>query len=208
MKEPTRPNETIEEFWDNNHKTNSHFYLSGTDGSSQVSILRLHGIVQPNTRLLNIGIGKGYCTKHWVEHGCLVSVLDISEVAIQRVRNIIEAAYTDSNIEDLPTNYFDYITCLLVVQHMNTETLDRHLKYVINSLKPNGVYAVQFAYALYGKPNKDDLETCQIGESTRTLEEMTYLVEKHGGKILSIFDGGQYPSFEMGWHILHISKEV
>jgi cyclopropane fatty-acyl-phospholipid synthase-like methyltransferase len=207
MKEAVRPNENIQKFWEN-HIKNSNFFLTGTHGNEQSTTLRLNDLVTHGSTLLNIGVGRGFCTQYWYNFGCKVSVLDITMEAVNKVTSYIEDYYLDETIESLPKNKFDFITSLLVIQHMNFETLNRHMKHVIDSLTPTGLFAFQFAYSLNGKLNNESLETCQIGESTRTLEEMISIIISNGGHMVSMFDAGIYPDFNMGWKILHIKKEI
>jgi len=61
----------------------------------------------PDMDILNIGVGKGYCTQNLAALGCRVSVLDISCAALNKVKNITAGTYLANALHKIPKNHFD-----------------------------------------------------------------------------------------------------
>ena len=200
-------NEELKNFWKETHLRNENLFLAASSGSYQVAQLKIGNLIKPSDKILNIGVGRGYCTKYWYDYGCKVSVLDITPEAIDKVKDFIEASFLDSNLHELPENTFDYALSLLVIQHMSLSTLKRHMHYVIKSLKPTGTFMFQFAYATDGHNHDESFETFKNGSMRTSHDEMLKIVSDNNGVLINSFDGGKYPQWNMGWHIFHIKRK-
>jgi ubiquinone/menaquinone biosynthesis C-methylase UbiE len=134
------------EFWNQQHDQDNERTLSGCGFDATVDFLNVKDLIVPGMRVLEIGCGLGYVTKGFAEIA-EISVLDISDSALDRVRSVCESVYHISDVESLPTNYFDLIICHNVVQHVLTESLVDELKHAIRSLAPTGTFALEYVWA-------------------------------------------------------------
>ncbi len=98
--------------------------------STQKEIIK---IVGRNKVVLEIGSSTGYMTGAFLDNGCTVDVVEISEEAISKVpksaRRIINMSIEDDNVDDLLGNY-DFIIMADVLEHLVFP--DRVLKKLIN----------------------------------------------------------------------------
>lgn len=90
-------------------------------------------IVGENKVVLEIGSSTGYMTKVFLDNGCTVDVVEISEEAISKVpksaRRIINMSIEDDSVDDLLGNY-DFIIMADVLEHLVFP--DRVLKKLTN----------------------------------------------------------------------------
>lgn len=114
--------------------------LSGVD--AETTWRELHFTPVSGQSVLEIGVGLGYSVLGLRRAGCFVSALDISSVALDRVRDVCEAVYEAP--EDLPESRFDWALSLNVVQHI--ADIEHHVFHVIRSLRPGGTYALWTAW--------------------------------------------------------------
>ncbi|MFA6553091.1 MAG: class I SAM-dependent methyltransferase [Patescibacteria group bacterium] len=75
---------------------------------------------QPGGKLLDIGCGTGYLLRHAQERGLLTYGIDISIDGTKLAKK--NSPYSEINISNgeqvpYPDNYFDYITCIGVLEH-------------------------------------------------------------------------------------------
>jgi len=164
--------------------------------------------VRADRNVLNIGVGKGHCTRNLAKRGCKVSVLDISPVAVANVQEVITAGYLASDLDQIPPNHFDLAISFLVAQHMAHAGLEAQFAAVVRSLKPRGLFAMQ-----YGAPMDSGVETtsdeplfCKEGGVKRSPEYMEAMVRKVGGKVLRSWLHSEYPQYGIAWWILHVAK--
>jgi UDP-N-acetylglucosamine 4,6-dehydratase/5-epimerase len=135
-----------QEFWNKQHDSNNLRTLSGCSFDATVDFLNVQDLIVPGMRVLEIGCGLGYVTQGFADIAN-ISVLDISDSALERVRPICENVYHIDNVESLPDDYFDLIVCHNVVQHVPTTPLIKELKHAIRSLKPTGTFALEYVWA-------------------------------------------------------------
>jgi 2-polyprenyl-3-methyl-5-hydroxy-6-metoxy-1,4-benzoquinol methylase len=204
---------SVQHWWDSAHRSNCtpdlQGYLTGSAGLEVWQRLLVEQFIRPATRVLNIGVGLGHCTKALAERGCLVSALDVSEVALQKVRSICQNCYAAKDIGTLPSNYFDIAISHLVTQHISNQSLVDQLREVLRSLTPDGIFAMQFA-DLYGKsrfdfPNESE-NSLKHGGVCRSLGFMEKLVFEAGGDITLAYRCGIFPQYGSSWYSIHISR--
>lgn len=157
---------TIKKFWDSCHRNKKVSALSGVTYENTVNIFKIKDLIKPGIKVLEVGVGLGYVVEGFHNKGAIVSCLDISDVAIAHVKDYCEKTYTLDNLKELPSNYFDVITCGNVVQHIDTKLLKIELKHIIRSLKESGVFSVEFV-------SNNTVEDSGLNPSERTI--------KHGG---------------------------
>lgn len=137
-------NENTLTFWNKCHEEKNIFGLSGTQYNTTIDYLKLQNHMKSNLKVLEIGVGIGYTLKGCYEKGMLVSGVDVSEIALECVKPYCEKTYTVDNISELPSNYFDIILCMNVVQHIVTSNLIEELRHCIRSLKNDGIFGLEF----------------------------------------------------------------
>lgn len=206
-------NKEVKDFWENAHKNSMQEWLSGTHLRELKINLQLDDLLKENIEVLNIGVGLGVCTKELVEMGCTVDVLDISDIAIEKVKDITRKQYLASYEHALPKNKYDLVISYLVSQHMNDVNLNRQLKYVIRSLKTTGTFALQFAFIDDYELMKNDQKRIQgeIAETTggviRPLEDIQRFVEENGGYITWTSDVVHSEHTIAKWQFVHIKRK-
>ncbi len=176
--------ESIEDWWNQHHAANHAFWLSGYRGVNVWQPLEIMNYIRPGKVVLNIGIGLGYCTQDLVSQQAVVHVLDISTVALEKVKPIVAGTWLPGQLDELPSNYFDLAISHLVTQHMNDQDLRDQLQAVIRGLKPDGIFAMQFAFAKsYNPATHYTVEDAKGGGVCRTLCQMETLVNAGGGRL-------------------------
>lgn len=199
---------SVKEWW-NYCQDNNHWYLTGSKGPEVWERLNITDRIYPGQLVLNIGVGLGYCTHELVKRKCFVHALDISEVALDKVRNVVARAWLPNQLGELPAATFDLVISHLVTQHMNNGDLSDQLCAVIKSLKPDGIFAMQFTYSLNGKYDlfKPIVPNMKAGGVCRSLIKMNSLVENAHGKILWVDKIDFFPEWNAGWYGIHIVKQ-
>lgn len=164
-------------WWQDRHRDKSTKYLSGSN------LLQIHkytdilSVVKSDSKVLNIGVGTGRCTRELTALGCNVYVVDVIKEAIEKVRDVIVVGWV--GYSGLPMRYFDTALCHLVVQHISDAKLLLLLLRVLGAIKSNGIFVLQFAEC----PQKEQsVKAEHYGGVCRTLPEMKKLVTVCGGK--------------------------
>src|SRR6185436_575611 len=124
------------------------FWLTGSRAEGVWYPLAIQSRLRRGTVVLNIGVGLGHCTRALVRRGCIVHALDIAPAALAKVERIVAKTWLADNLSALPPKTFDVAISHLVAQHMSDEQLSAQLNAVVASLKPDGVFALQFGTAL------------------------------------------------------------
>lgn len=203
--------DSVREWWDACHAgthPQTDFFLTGHQGPEVWQSLDVLPWLLPGTAVLNIGVGKGYCTRHLAERGCLVSALDISPLALAKVADVIQAGYLAEALQELPAAAFDLALSFLVAQHMDHAALAAQLAAVGRALKPGGLFALQYAFALdpAAPPRSEDSpETCQVGGVLRRRDTMEAMTREAGLRVLRSWEDSRYPDYGSGWGILHLA---
>ena len=202
---------TIREWWDYHHESRGDYqqWLTGSAGPEVWRNLNIDKLIKPDKVVLNIGVGLGYCTRELARRKCVVHALDISPVALRRVEPFTAKTWLPSTLLDIPENTFDLAISNLVTQHMADEDLLEQISGVLKSLKPTGVFAMQFAFALDKKQNdltNPSAELIKTGGVGRSLEGMTCLVDRAGGSIVWASRIALFPHMGSGWYAIHIVR--
>lgn len=198
-----------QQFWDKQHDQDNKQALSGCGFDDTVDFLNVKDLIVPEMRVLEIGCGLGYVTEGFAKIAN-VSVLDISDSALDRVRSICESVYHINDVELLPTNYFDLIICHNVVQHVLTESLVNELKHAIRSLTPTGTFAVEYVWAngVDDDGVNPNPKWATAGQLCRSDTFMINLINKLGGTC-KISRTNAVPKHKKihGLTVLHVQKE-
>jgi len=204
--------ETIEQWWDACH-TGDHpdtdFFLTGHQGPEVWKYLEITELLIPDADVLNIGVGKGYCTQNLAALGCRVSVLDISCAALNKVKDITAGTYLSNALHKISENHFDIAISFLVVQHMENTALSEQLSAIFKALKPGGLFAFQYSFPLEPvlptSPGNTNL--CKVGGVTRSPIEINTLVTKAGFIIKRDWLHSEHPEYGCGWRMIHLKKQ-
>jgi len=205
---------TMKDFWEKSHKNSNIRFLSNSKMIDVWTNLNIIDLLKPNIKILNIGVGTGEETNKLFKHDVIIDVLDISEIALNKVKKITRNQYLESNIENLPINEYDIVVSHLVAQHMDDEDIDTQVKCVLRSLSPNGIFAMQFAFIDDNVDNSlNILEKMWSGKNNkerglmcRTVSEMDSIIKKRDGYISWISEEITFSSMPMKWYYIHIKK--
>lgn len=200
----------IEEFWDNNHRTKNIENLSGCAYDETINFLKLKDSIIPGNRVLEIGVGLGYVTKGLCENGLIVSGLDISKIALEVVNDYCEKVFTVDKLEEMPSDYFDFIICHNVVQHITTDVLIKELSHCIRSLRMGGIFAVEFVSTDTVDDTWNDKYVYGGGLPgfCRTPKYLEKLVKSVGGSCELVVDNKCNFGIVKGCHVFHVKREV
>lgn len=196
-------------YWEGRHLQNDPVMLTGFHIDEVWTWLNINNYLIPTTIVLNIGVGLGYCTKELWDLGLSVDVLDISHAAIGRVMDCSNNQYLSENIEKLPMNVYDLAVSHLVTQHIDDIELDRQIFYVLQSLKKDGIFAMQFAILPGDNRKMEERQTIiqqRAGGVTRTLSEIRSITERAGGYLHWNSEERVYEHTLIRWQYIHIKK--
>jgi cyclopropane fatty-acyl-phospholipid synthase-like methyltransferase len=202
--------DAVENFWDDCRKNKVMASLSGSHYDETIDFLRIGDYMKSVSTVLEIGPGIGYTTEELFNKGFKVSCLDISNLVLEGVQKFCERIYTVDELEKMPSDYFDLIFSVNVIQHIPTETLVDELKHCIRSLKSTGVFAVEFVSGNCGDGGVNPMmDVITKGGCIRSPEVMGKLVDNAGGiyaPIQTVPVNGNPIVIE--YHVWHIRRKT
>jgi 2-polyprenyl-3-methyl-5-hydroxy-6-metoxy-1,4-benzoquinol methylase len=197
--------ESPHQWWDRAHGSNHLYWLSDTPGPEVWARLGVEDLLVHGARVLNVGVGMGRCTRELADRGCLVSVLDISPAAVERVADVA-AGYLATELDGLPVDAFDVALSHLVAQHMSDQDLESQIRAVVRSLSTGGVAAIQYATNATGVPTDDSLpHNVKSGNVRRTEDGFHAIVDRAGGRLLRTLERESHPCGTV-WRVAHIGR--
>ena len=203
-----RPEGRVEsafEWWARAHTDGHAFWLSGTPTDEVWGRLGVEDRLVPGANVLDVGIGLGLCARDLAARGCVVSALDISQEAVDRVRDVA-TGYLDDEVDTLPDGAFDLATSHLVAQHMTDPDLLEQMRHVVRSLKPRGVFAIQYAADEQGRVyDQADPHNVKTGSIRRSVEAFDALVRSVGGRTLRTLKRETHPCGTI-WYVAHVAR--
>lgn len=201
---------SIIEFWEESHRSSNAVWLTGSDPESLFTFHQiLEEISKGGLRVLNIGVGLGHCTEFLSSHNNEVWAVDISTTALARVNHMISRGLLNTQLSQLPDEYFDKIIYHLVAQHQNDQEMISVLREAIRSLsKPTGKLYLQFAYNFDFEKNNCIPSDAAIkgGGVCRTPAHVCKMVEEAGGIVASIQQMDIFPEYGSAWYKAVISR--
>lgn len=199
----------VEEFWDNCHNKRILASLSGSSYDDTIDFLKVRHLIKPGIRVLEVGVGIGNAIKGLHTSGALVSCVDISKPALDAVRNYCEFAYRVDELAELPSDYFDVVICVNVVQHIPTNDLKTEFTQILRSLKSTGVFAVEFVSndKIEDMGDNPNIDMIKNGGCCRSPEFLERLIEELGGTCELVFTKDVDINMVKGQHVFHIRKK-
>ena len=203
--------ENVQEFWELSHEIDSKLWLTGTNPNWLFDYYDLNPILKNSSRflnILNVGVGRGDCTKALSKLGHLVSVLDISSVALEKVAKFVEQTYLAKDIDLLPISEFDLIIHHLVAQHMSIVDLELQVEALVASLAKDGLLCMQIAS--YKESERNDVSDgemeCMMGSVGRSEQSIRTLFERSTLTILEIARTNVYEEYGSSWYRIRAVK--
>lgn len=206
IEQSIRDQETMKEWWQRAHVRDHQVWLTGSEGAEVWQRLEVIDRLTPGAAVLNVGVGFGHCTRELVAKGCVVDVLDIAPAALERVAGIVRTGYLAGAIEKLPPNTYDVAISHLVAQHMMDSDLREQIREVVHSLKPDGVFAIQFATSTLPVTPEQTPTAAKGGSNQRSPERIAELAQQVGARVALSKAREQFPDHNAGWHVVHIVK--
>lgn len=150
----------------------------------------------PNKRLLDVGCGGGIFCKMASKRGLDIYGIDLSNVAIQRAREILpNANFIIGEAENMPfkNDFFDYVTCLGSLEHF--PNMDKALQEMKRVLKHNGKvfvflpnsYFIGHIYMAWKHGIHPSEGGQDFSERFDTRLEWQELLEKNGFKVVKTY---------------------
>lgn len=202
----------IKQVWDKAHSINDKWMLTN---SSALEMCKLHNITIPHLKLvMEIGIGFGNFIKECNERENATIAIDISQIALDRVK-FFSDTYLTKNMISISNNIVDLAVCHLVFQHCKEEIVEFIISNTIRILKPNGIFSFQFATIEvkdYKFP-KDikyykEIQYCIKNDVLHfiSLDKIKEIVNKYG-KIISVSKPMKlHQDSEILWYFVKCSK--
>jgi len=192
--------ESVRDWWERMHRQDEKQFLSGYTGKQVWEFLNIEQLLNQGTKALEIGVGLGVCTRDVAERGVELSVLDISEVGLNRVRDFTHKQHQSGS--ELPSSYFEVVFSHAVAQHMSDDDLVTQIREVLRALTNDGIFAMQFA----DSPQRcQSLKAQRQGGVCRNLDEIRELVNKAGGRIVWNSEPVHFAN-KAEWAAVHIRK--
>jgi SAM-dependent methyltransferase len=198
--------EDLAGWWERAHANDHPFWLSGTSGREIWNRLEVDALLMPQTEVLEVGVGLGQGVRALAERGCRVSVIDIAQIALDRVADVAEG-YRADRLEHLPPAAFDVALSHLVVQHILDDALDAQLQAVLAALKPGGVFALQYTSWMDDAERPVDMTpfNAKRGGIFRTSQRMMQMARAAGGVPVRWMRREVHPAYGVEWHVLHVA---
>ncbi len=198
----------ILDFWNKNHLNEDISVLSGVKYDETIDFLKIRKFLKKGCKVLEIGVGLGYVTEQLFKNGMIVSAVDLSNIALNKVKKYCENVYNINELSELPSNYFDIIICNNVVQHVPTNLLIDELKQFIRSLKTEGVFAIEFVSSDLSNDTgiSPEINDIQAGRLCRTPIYLESIFNNFNSKCLLVFDNKINIGILRGQHVFHVTK--
>ena len=196
-------------FWENTHKRETVSLLSGCKYDETIDFLQVSSLIKPRGYVLEVGVGLGHVTRGLYAAGATVCGLDISGLALNRVKQYCERVFTVEEIAELPTDYFDVVICHNVIQHIPTDLLIEELEHIIRSLKTNGIFAMEFVSGddVGDSWSPEYVYSKGLPTFTRSPEFMVSLVTSVGGECFEVVNNECNIGKVKGCHVFHTRRK-
>lgn len=200
----------LREFWEEAHRQRSIRWLTGSHPVEVINRLDVHSeIDQVDAHILDVGVGNGVMARYLFNQKIKVSVLDVSFLALERVKGIVQDVYSDP--ARLPDEEFSLVMHHLVAQHMCDESLGHQVFHLVRSLRNDGIVAMQFRapLGLNLSQSRDALVSAQAkGAILRRPEDLERLVCESGARVLDITPHEKWTDSSSQWWVIKFARSV
>ena len=202
-------NKHVKNFWDKKHIDSDIDSLSGVGYDETIDFLKIRNFIENSSNVMEIGVGLGYVTEGLYKMGINVTAVDISDIALNNVKNYCDNVYNIKDLDKLQSDYFDVIICNNVIQHVPTDTLIVEMGEFIRSLKNDGVFAIEFVSSNMFEDNGIDphTEDCEAGRLCRSPKYMEKLINGLGGYCEIVHHRPLNVSYLTDCYVFHIRKK-
>lgn len=192
-------------FWDGNHSRigDPENYVTNLGLQELCSRYKLD--IPKNLDILDIGVGDGQLTKECSIDNRVYSV-DISSIALEKVKNYAESVYLTNFISSIPP--VDLAVAHLVFQHNPENEVHRIIKSV--NLKVNGIFCFQLATL---NPNKPQLSPIILNDLNEGMlhfyskQKMMGIVSKTNKRIIDIIGPIEFDfPFNFDWYLFKVTN--
>ena len=197
--------------WDKAHDAGSHLWLTGSPPDEVFTRLGVQKwLSDANIKVLDVGVGEGLMAKRLREMDICFDCLDISPIALNKVRNLCRAVFLEA--ENLPSSEYSLIMHHLVAQHMDDSELRRQIMHLVRSLRPGGAIALQFAAPIgveerSATENSMSFEKIVTGGFLRSTGEISEIVRSAGGQVAALLPREQWSRSSCQFWVAHIGRD-
>lgn len=145
--------------------------------------------IQPRDRVLDVGCGDGWYSSKMADKGAIVHGIDFSERAVAFARLIdIRNVYDIGSSTNLPypNDFFDVVTCIQVLEHIEQEDAEASLKEFKRVLKPNGKLIISVPSILrpMSKAHLRHYTLKSLNDLVHDFSDHTFLGHESGNRLI------------------------
>lgn len=180
------------DFWETKHDSADIWWISGTNFNVMLGQHKLSIDDFKNKKILEIGVGTGSMSLELPNYSSEIYCCDISQVALDNVKQYATQTYLTENIKDIPP--VDIAFSHLVFQHCTNEEILRIINDI--NLTKDGIFSFEFI-SLVDDVIIDKVQNF-IDNGThffRSLQELTYLLEDSNKQMVKV----EEPVFHQKW---------
>jgi SAM-dependent methyltransferase len=172
------------QFWNQKHEDSDNWWLSDT---SLKEVLTYHHLAENDFRdrtVLEIGIGTGRMSREIKNLGCILYCCDISDKALDRVKDIADQTFLTEDIKDVPP--VDIAICHLVFQHCDNNEIFR----ILNDVNLTAQGTLSFEFPSYGLYQQDEAFRKLVEDGShffRDVLTMQRIVAASNKEVTSVF---------------------
>jgi len=102
-------------------------------------IIFLKGNIEKNIKWLDIGCGSGHLVRDAIEEGIDAYGVDVSKYAVENA--VVKDRVSYGSMEEIPfgNEFFNVISAIDVIEHVNPENVEEALSETFRVLKPHGL---------------------------------------------------------------------
>ena len=192
---------TLQEFWNESHKTQNLRWLTNSNPESELEFLDFDLNKSSQTRILVVGVGTGSTANYLADRFKFVDAIDISEIALQNLSPKIKYRFTTNNYNLIPDRKYDVVLHHLVAQHMSTKELLLQIIELEKKLDFFGEIRMQIASSVLEDRNDiEELEENQrIGKVLRSPEKLVSEITSKTNLKVRIEKTKLISNWEEGW---------